>query len=335
MKPLGRALGLLRASELQLADALVLVASRHSRAAQIRDMAPKLAEWSREHRSSLEPFATRYGEVGSQHPMRVRSALLYGTRVGGGGLLQDLQDLSLLVHQAWVHWTSVEQAAKDLRDEELTTLAGRGMGENRQQHAWLETQIKELAPQTLTVPPNVAAELRASVPRRPTIAAIPDPVWAPLVGTMLVALVGIAGLLVGRPWLVPSLGPTAYLQAATPAHPSARAWNAIVGHLAGLAAGFVAVLLVDAWNAPTPLTDHELAGVRVAAAAISIGLTLLLAEVLQASHPPAAATALLVALGSIVTPVDAANLMAGVAILAIVGEGARWIRMHPPKPKPV
>jgi hypothetical protein len=334
-KPLGRALGLLRASEMQLADALILVAARHSRDAAIRDMAPKLADWSREHRSSLETFSRRYGEVQTQHPLRVRSSLLYGTRTGAGGLLQDLEDLSILVHQASLHWTTIDQAAKELRDEELMKLSSRGKSENHEQHAWLETRIKELAPQALTVPPNMPAELRAAVPRQPTLAAIPDPVWGPVVGAVLVGLVGLLGVLAGRAWLLPSLGPSAYLQAANPAHPSARAWNTIVGHLAGLVAGFAAVLILDAWGAPAPLTDHQLVAVRVAAAAIALALTILLAEALQASHPPAAATALLVALGSIVTANDAINLMIGAVLLAILGEGARWTRMHPPKPKPV
>jgi HPP family len=333
-KPLGRALGLLRASELQLADALVLVAARHSRDAAVRDMAPKLAVWSREHRSALEAFAKRYGEVGTQHPLRVRSALLYGTRTGGGGLLQDLEDISLLVHQASLHWMSVDQAAKELRDDDLLAVTTRGKSENHEQHAWLETRIRELAPQALTVPPNLGAELRASIPRQPTVAAIPDPIWAPAVGALLVGLVGLFGLLAGRPWLLPSLGPTAYLQAATPAHPSARAWNTVVGHMAGLAAGFAAVAILNAWQAPTPLADHELVAVRVLAAAIAIALTLLVAEGVQASHPPAAATALLVALGSIVTANDALNLMIGAAVLGGLGEGARYLRMHPGPPKP-
>jgi hypothetical protein len=334
-KPLGRELGLLRASELQLADAFILVAARHSRDAAVRDMGPKLAEWSREHRAALEPFSKHYSEIGSQHPLRVRSSLLYGTRMGGGGLLQDLQDLSILVHQASLHWTSVDQAAKELRDDDLIKLAERAKSENHEQHAWLETRIKELSPQAMTVPPNLRAELQASMPHQPTVAAIPDPVWAPVVGALLIGIVGALALVAGRPWLVPSLGPTAYLQAAMPAHPSARLWNTIAGHAVGLAAGFAAVALLNAWQAPVPLVDHELVGVRVAAAAIAIGLTILLAEPIQASHPPAAATALLVALGSIATGNDALNLMIGAALLAVLGEGARWVRMHPSRPKPV
>src|SRR5215210_3609836 len=329
MKPIARAVGLLRASEHQLADAFVLVAARHHRDAALRDTAPKLAEWSREHRSALEPFSERYGEVKTQHPLRVRSSLLYGARMGGGGLLEDLEDLSILVHQSTVHWTSVDQAAMELRDEKLIELCVRGKAENHEQAAWLETRLKELAPQALTVKPNLGAELAASMPRQPRVAAIPDPVWAPVVGGLLVGLVGVAGMLVGRPWLLPSLGPTAYLQAATPVHPSARAWNTIVGHVAGLVAGFVAVAVLNAWQAPNPLVDHELVGIRVAAAAIALALTVLLAEGLQASHPPAAATALLVALGSIATPIDALNLAIGAALLAVLGEGARYVRMHP------
>jgi hypothetical protein len=332
--PIGPSLGLLLASELQLADALLLVAARHARDAATRDGGPKLAEWSREHRSALEPFTQRYGQTPSEGPARVRAALLSGNRMGAIGLLRDLEDLSILAHQVSLHWTTIEQAAKELRDSDLVALAERATSENREQLAWLETRIKQTAPQTLTVPPNFVAEARASLPRRPSAAAIPDPVWGPSAGAILIAVVGILGLLVGRPWLLPSLGPTAYLQAAMPAHPSSRAWNTIVGHLVGLAAGFVAVALLNAWQAPAPLIDQQLVAIRVLAAAIAIGLTIVMAEGLRASHPPAAATALLVALGSIATLTDAVNLMLGAVVLALIGHGFRYIRLHAPVPNP-
>ena len=41
---------------------------------------------------------------------------------------------------------------------------------------------------------------------------VPDPIWGPLaVGSMMLG-VGSIALAAGRPWLFPSLGPTAFLQ---------------------------------------------------------------------------------------------------------------------------
>ena len=55
--------------------------------------------------------------------------------------------------------------------------------------------------------------------------------------------------------------------------------------------------------------------------------TVLLGDLLRATHPPAAATALLVALGSIATLDKARWVVAGAAIIAILGEGVRVVRL--------
>jgi CBS-domain-containing membrane protein len=60
---------------------------------------------------------------------------------------------------------------------------------------------------------------------------------------------------------------------------------------------------------------------------LAVLVSMLLAIALRASHPPAAATTLLVALGSISTGGQALNVVAGAAILAAAGEGLRALRM--------
>ena len=149
-----------------------------------------------------------------------------------------------------------------------------------------------------------------------------------MVGAILLLIVGVLGLVAGSPWLVPSLGPTAVLLALTPVHPTARPWNTFVGHLGGLLAGFVAVAIVGAAGAPTVLGDHVLVPVRVGAAVIAIALTMIAGSLARASHPPAAATTLLVALGGIATLDQSLALMAGVATITVVGEGFRRLRIH-------
>ena len=58
-----------------------------------------------------------------------------------------------------------------------------------------------------------------------------------------------------------------------PAHPTTRFYNTVVGHLVGLLAGFGAVALLNAWDAPAVLTSKELVLVRVFAAVIAMVLT--------------------------------------------------------------
>jgi len=164
---------------------------------------------------------------------------------------------------------------------------------------------------------------------------VPDLIWAPLaVGSLLLA-VGLIGLAAGQPWIFPSLGPTAFLQAESPGQKSARAYNTIVGHLVGLASGLAAVWLLGASDAPGVLATGTLVPIRVGAAAVSAVLTMIGLGLLKASHPPAAATMLLVALGGFKPGWHTVmTVMAGVVLLAVLGEGVRALRLRvlPPPP---
>ena len=123
----------------------------------------------------------------------------------------------------------------------------------------------------------------------------------------LVLIVGATAYFVGEPWLFPSLGPTAYLLAAYPDLSTSRPYNCFVGHLVGMGSGFAAVAMFSAWDAPiVPLYDVTLG--RLGAAAVAIGLTVLLNHSFRSGHPPAAATTLLVALGTFRTAWEGATL---------------------------
>lgn len=159
------------------------------------------------------------------------------------------------------------------------------------------------------------------------IATVPEAVWSPLAVGALLGVVGLIGLAAGQPWLFPSLGPTAYLQAEQPGQKASRFYDTVVGHLVGFAAGVAAVLLFGASGAPSVLADKEVAAVRVGAAALSGVLTMLGLALLKASHPPATATTLLVALGGFEPTWRApGQVAAGVAIVAALGEGVRYLR---------
>jgi len=165
---------------------------------------------------------------------------------------------------------------------------------------------------------------------------VPDLVWAPLaVGGQLLA-VGLIALAAGEPWLFPSLGPTVYLQAEEPSGSSSRFYNTTVGHLIGFVAGLVAVLALGASSSPSVLASKEITLDRVAAAAIAGALTMLGLALLKASHPPAAATTLLVALGGISPTWRGAGMIAaGVLVVAVLGLALRYLRLvvfPPPAP---
>ena len=157
----------------------------------------------------------------------------------------------------------------------------------------------------------------------------PDGAWVPLVAAFLTLLVGGLGLLAGNlPWLFPSLGPTIYMQTETPEDLSAQIKNVLGGHAIGIVAGYLAVFALGIAQEPSVFSLGVLTPQRVWAAVVAMLLTeggVLLADV---AHPPAAATTLLIALGALrPTLASAASLVAGVAIIAVVGEFFRHLRL--------
>lgn len=154
---------------------------------------------------------------------------------------------------------------------------------------------------------------------------VPELIWAPLAAAGLVALVGLTGYLAGMPWLFPSLGPTAYLQATAPESKEARLYNAIAGHYVSAAAAIFAVWLTGA-NFYPPM-DLKISGARVAAAIIGIAFGIFADDLIKARHAPAAATNLLVTLGLFRSRKDFIAFGIGVLIVSLAGEGLRRWRL--------
>lgn len=157
---------------------------------------------------------------------------------------------------------------------------------------------------------------------------MPDTVWASAASLGLMLLVGLIGFIAAQPLLFPSLAPTAYLQSKYPRASQSRLYNVIVGHLVGLVAGLLAVVILGAALAPPLPSTQVVTPVRIVAAALAVASTVLIASLLHASHPPAASTAALVALGAFQANLeDALTVVAGVLIVGVVGEGVRRLRL--------
>lgn len=153
----------------------------------------------------------------------------------------------------------------------------------------------------------------------------PSSIWSAAWSAGLILIVGATAYFAGQPWLFPSLGPTAYLVAAYPDLATSRPYNCVVGHLVGIGSGYAAVAIFNAWDSPiVPLHDVSLP--RLGAAAVAVGLTVLINHLLRSGHPPAAATTLLVALGTFHTARDAGIIVVGVVLLVVVAEVMRWAR---------
>lgn len=143
-------LGLLHKAEETLAGSYRQVADGHGAEPDVHFLCLTLAAQCDAHQRLLQPVVERYGEDRSaDEPERLHAEGLSRTRSGPVGLLRDLQDLYLLASMVDVTWTMVKQAASALRDEELLSVVAQCDSETSTQLKWLQTRMKQAAPQAL------------------------------------------------------------------------------------------------------------------------------------------------------------------------------------------
>ncbi|WP_207453538.1 HPP family protein [Herbiconiux sp. SYSU D00978] len=135
---------------------------------------------------------------------------------------------------------------------------------------------------------------------------------------VVLALAGVIGLVAKQPWLFPSLGPTVMLFFESPRQPSSRPLNALVGHLVGIAIGFLLVLAFGLMQQP-PAPVGGLTPAYVAAGALSVALTTLVLTLVKLPHPPAGASTLIVSLGILSAPQEVLVMAAAVALVVVAG----------------
>lgn len=137
-------------------------------------------------------------------------------------------------------------------------------------------------------------------------------------GAITTAVLAVLAHWTRSPLVFPSLGPTAFLLFHRPLAGAACPRNAIFGHLLGIAAGWLSLALLGLIDAP-PILEVGVAWPRIAAAALSVGLTSGLMILLNIPYPPAGATTLIVSLGLIHEPWQLPLLMVGVGLLVVQG----------------
>lgn len=146
--------------------------------------------------------------------------------------------------------------------------------------------------------------------------------------------VGIhAGLLVGglgaflwatgRPFVFPSLGPTAFVLAVRPREHRAR--TVVGGHLCGVVGGLLAYAFAGEGLVLTDLPSAQsVEALRLAGSGLlSVGLTAAGMVVTRTVHAPACATTLIVSLGVLPTLLDGGIIMISVGIMYSLHTGWR------------
>ena len=144
-----------------------------------------------------------------------------------------------------------------------------------------------------------------------------DALYILVAGVSAIASSGIAAYLLRQPLLFPSLGPTVFLVFETPMAIPASPRNTLIGHGIGIAVGFGAVVLWGLRGAPNVL-EAGVTPARIGAAAFAVAITGALLILLDAAHPPAGASTLIVSLGLLATPEKVLAMATGVVFLTLV-----------------
>lgn len=123
--------------------------------------------------------------------------------------------------------------------------------------------------------------------------------------------------LTDQPFVFPSLGPTAFLLFFAALGTQSAPRNVFCGHLLGVLAGYLALVLFGLTAATPDLED--VTWPRVGSVTVALCLTLSLMVWLNMPHAPAGATTLIVALGLMRTPEQLGILMVAVVLMILQG----------------
>ncbi|WP_255170334.1 HPP family protein [Natrononativus amylolyticus] len=135
------------------------------------------------------------------------------------------------------------------------------------------------------------------------------------------SILGLITLVTGRPFLFPSLGPSAYLMATGEQPRAEGAYHVIGGHAVAVAAGLIAYALVGnevsayvVFDRPDIAFSWELIYLS-ASATLAMMLTTTTMLLTKTNHAAACATTLIIALGLMGGLEDALIIVVAVAIL--------------------
>jgi hypothetical protein len=140
-----------------------------------------------------------------------------------------------------------------------------------------------------------------------------------VVTAVLVAAVGAGGWWLSWPLLTSTVGPTAYVFVAHHTSATGRVRNAMTGHGIGVVAGLGALSAFGLLHAPSESALGAPTLRQIAAAALAVGVTVFLLELLDSHHAPAAASALLVSSGLARPGRPLIGLVVGLAVVIALG----------------
>lgn len=141
-------LGRTIAAEKELTESLQKVAIKHVADVDVMITCKTLAAWSEDHVENLKKRSEKYGVKKHSEPAALANVVL-NFNMSSLGLLSDLHGLWLMACEVEMCYIILSQAAKALRDKELTLTCEQYCTFTNRQKAWFQTKIKSMASQTL------------------------------------------------------------------------------------------------------------------------------------------------------------------------------------------
>lgn len=160
----------------------------------------------------------------------------------------------------------------------------------------------------------------------------------PLLSVAALTAVGFLGHALALVLLTTTLGPTAYVLLLRPHDAQARVRNAVLGHGAATVAGLGLLAAFGLWRHPSVAASHRDTAAQILAQALAVGATLLALTLLDAHHPPAAATALLITSGIARPGPPLAGMLVGLTLLIALAAAlsvvtTRWSAQQAAEPE--
>ena len=135
-------------------------------------------------------------------------------------------------------------------------------------------------------------------------------------GTLALAVLSAAAYYTRFPLLFPPLGPSAFILFRMPMSAAAAPRTILLSHLWGLAAGFIALFLGMFFFPHQANVDPGVVSASsIAVLSLAMGLSSLAMIWLECNHPPATATALIVAMGYITSLIQVIGFIVAVVLL--------------------
>lgn len=113
----------------------------------------------------------------------------------------------------------------------------------------------------------------------------------------LLAAIGFVGYAAGWILVTTTIGPTLYILLAHPDIKASSLRSGVLGHSCAIASGLAMLAVFGLWSNPSVSEAGQDTPAQIGAETLSVAVTLFLLTALNAHHPPAASTALLITSG--------------------------------------